>query len=116
MKDPNYAPVYCALYPQLAEITRNHGYALAIHGSLGRDMDLICVPWNETVSHPDEIVNEITTKFALKKVGQPDTTHHGRIRYTISVAFGECFIDLSFMPTDSYTVKVYDDHNSAQIG
>lgn len=98
MKPANYAPMYCALYPELAEITRKHGYALAIHGSLGRDMDLICVPWVEVPSEPAEVVNEITNTFAIKKVGEPDTTFHGRERWTISVAFGECFIDLSFMP------------------
>jgi hypothetical protein len=30
MRDPNYAPVYCALYPELAEIAREHGYAMSI--------------------------------------------------------------------------------------
>ena len=38
MKDPSYAPTYCALYPALANIARSHGYALAIHGTLGRDV------------------------------------------------------------------------------
>ena len=99
MKDANYAPVYCALYPQLAEITRKHGYALAIHGSLGRDMDLICVPWVETPSIPEVVIKEIVTKFALKEVGGPPSLkEHGRMAHTLSVAFGECFIDLSFMP------------------
>lgn len=39
MKPPNYAPVYAAaLYPDLAELFRSHGYALACHGSLARDL------------------------------------------------------------------------------
>ena len=28
MKPANYAPVYACIYPQLAELTRRHGYAL----------------------------------------------------------------------------------------
>lgn len=98
MKDPTYAPMYAALYPGLAKITRAHGYALAVHGTLGRDMDLICVPWIEAPSEPAAVVQEITKKFHIRTVGDPDTTHHGRERWTISVGFGECFLDLSFMP------------------
>ena len=98
MKEPNYAPMYCALYPGLAEVTREHGYALAVHGSLGRDMDLICIPWIESPSDPGDVVKAITSKFHIRTVGDPDTTHHGRERWTISVGFGECLIDLSFMP------------------
>lgn len=101
MKPANYAPVYCALYPQLAEVAREHGYALAIHGSLGRDMDLICVPWVESPSQPQTVVDAMTSKFAVKEVGGPaDVKEHGRLVYTLSLAFGECFIDLSFMPID----------------
>ena len=48
MKPANRAAVYAAaLYPDLAEIAREHGYALAVHGSLARDFDLIAVPWRE---------------------------------------------------------------------
>jgi len=102
MKDPNYAPVYCALYPSLAKIAREHGYALAIHGTLGRDMDLICIPWIKDPSEPDVVVDVFTTKFALRKImdedGEFTLKEHGRIAYTLSIAYGECFIDLSFMP------------------
>lgn len=101
MKDANYAPIYCALYPQLAEIARAHGYALAIHGSLGRDMDLICVPWAETVSEPRAVVDAITSKFAIVLVGDgPGQKSHGREAWTISVGFAECAIDLSFTPRE----------------
>jgi hypothetical protein len=99
MKDPNYAPMYCALYPGLAKITRSHGYALAVHGTLGRDMDLICVPWAETVSEPQAVVDEITSTYAITAINLPPTKkNHGRTAWTISVGFGECAIDLSFLP------------------
>lgn len=98
MKDASYAPVYCALYPALAEITRRHGYALAIHGTLGRDMDLICVPWAAIVSEPDAVLGEITSVFAIRLVGgTPTRKNHGRLAYTISVGHGECAIDMSFI-------------------
>ncbi len=99
MKDPSYAPVYCALYPKLAKIARSHGYALAIHGTLGRDMDLICVPWADKISRPIDVVDEITSTFAIRRIGEPTAKNHGREAWTISVGHGECAIDLSFVAT-----------------
>lgn len=98
MRDPTYAPMYCALYPELAKIARKHGYALAVHGTLGRDMDLICVPWAELVSAPLDVVNEIVSTFWITRVGEPEKKHHGREAWTISIGHGECAIDLSFLP------------------
>ncbi len=95
--DPSYAPVYCALYPELAKLAKQHGYALAVHGSLQRDFDLICVPWIESPSQPDDVVNAITQEFALNQIGTPEVRLHGRRVYTLSVGFGECFLDLSFV-------------------
>lgn len=100
MKGANFAPVYCALYPKLAEITRKHGYALAVHGTLGRDMDLICIPWVPVVSEPRTVIDEMTSTFDLWLLfeGKPTAKEHGREAYTICIGFGECAIDLSFMP------------------
>lgn len=96
---PNYGPVYaCAMYPKLCPIFHRHGYALAVHGSLARDFDLIAVPWAETVSEPSAVLAEITDGFAIRLIGGLDKKPHGRQAQTISVGFGECSVDLSFMP------------------
>lgn len=100
MKPANFAPIYVGLYPELAEITRKHGYALAAHGTLARDFDLICIPWIKKPSEPQVVVDEITSTFALKVTGKPNPKimEHGRICYTLILSFGECFLDFSFMP------------------
>ena len=99
MKKANYSPVYCALYPQLAEISRFHGYAMAVHGSMARDFDVVCVPWVEQPSEPQAVVDEIVKTFDIREVGGPPTLKlHNRLVYTLSIGFGECFMDLSFMP------------------
>lgn len=98
MKDANYAPVYCAIYPELARIARKHGYALALHGTLGRDFDLICIPWVERPSSPLDVIAAFTKRYALREVGGPEQKFHGRAAWIISIAWGECAIDLSFMP------------------
>ena len=101
MKAANYGPTYACLYPGLAEITRKHGYALAVHGSMARDFDLVCIPWAEEVSSPADVVEAITSAYSIHQVGEPGKKNHGRVAYTISLGFGECFIDLSFMPSVS---------------
>lgn len=98
MKPANFAPVYACLYPQLAELTRSHGYALAAHGSMARDFDLVCIPWIEYPSSPGVVVEAITSHFAIRQIGEPEFKLHGRLVYTIALKFGECFLDLSFMP------------------
>lgn len=98
MQKATHAPVYAAMYPDLAEITRKHGYALAVHGSLARDFDLIAIPWVENPSKPIEVINAITQKFAISVEGEPTLRLHNRIVYTITVGWGECFFDFSFMP------------------
>ena len=45
MKDPTPAPMFACLYSGLCDVARSHGYALAIHGSVITDLDLIAVPW-----------------------------------------------------------------------
>lgn len=97
MKPANLAPFYCAIYPELAEIARKHGYALAIHGSLARDFDLIAVAWIEFPSTPQVVVDEIVNTFSIKQHGEPTLKPHNRLVYTLNVSFGDCFLDFSFM-------------------
>lgn len=97
---PNYGPVYAAaMYPELAGIFQRHGYALAVHGSLARDFDLIGVPWAESVRPHEEVLKAITDKFAVEiSHDSPAQRNHGRIAYTLICGFGNCQLDLSFLP------------------
>lgn len=101
MKEPNYAPVYACLYPGLAQVARDHGYALAVHGTLGRDFDLICVPWVANPKGAQATVDAMCEAFAIYQSGAPEVREHGRLVYTICLQFGECFLDLSFTPSVS---------------
>lgn len=99
MKPATYAPVYAAaLYPGLAMICREEGYCLAVHGSLQRDFDLICIPWIATPSTPQAVVDRIVKSFDIRQIGNPGLKEHGRMAWTISIGHGECALDLSFMP------------------
>lgn len=93
-----YAPVYAALYPELCGIFQKHGYALAVHGSMRRDFDLVAVPWAEKVSAHDVVLGEIQKTFATTRIGTGTPKNHGRVAYTLAIGFGECAMDLSFFP------------------
>ena len=94
---PNYAPVYAAaMYPDLAKLFVDNGYALSVHGSLARDFDLIAFPWSYKLTSRRTMLKKITKIFAVKIIGKPEKNPYGRLSYTISVGFGECAFDLSF--------------------
>lgn len=95
---PNYAPIYAAaLYPKLAKLFVMNGYALAVHGSLARDFDLIAVPWAKKITSPNAMLSLITKMFDIQLLGKGEKKNHGRVAYTISVGFGSCALDLSFL-------------------
>jgi hypothetical protein len=102
MKDPNNGPFYAAgLYPQLAKVFREHGYALAVHGSVGRDFDLIAVPWVAEAGDPQDVIAACLAKFAFDKIpGQTvySPRAHSRIAYKLHLSFGDCALDISFTP------------------
>lgn len=55
MKDPTRAPFYACLYHGLCGIARKHGYALAIHGTVTADLDLVAIPWTNEAVGPVEL-------------------------------------------------------------
>lgn len=71
---PARAAAYAAFYPMLCQIARRHGYALAIHGSLHRDLDLIAVPWVEEASEPLALIKAF--KKATRTVTQSEGFEH----------------------------------------
>lgn len=112
--EPNFASVYCCLYPDLVKIARVYGYALAVHGSLARDMDLVAIPWTDSAQEPEYVLKAFCQEFSLKIVGGPPTRMpNGRLTYTLALMFGECFIDLSFMPVMKDYWEVVDHFTAA---
>lgn len=102
---PTFAPVYaCAMYPQMAELFVKNGYALTVHGSLQRDLDLIAIPWVENPTPRAEILAAVLERFKCYDLriadldNVPTKRPHGREVYTL-LGWGQWFIDLGFMPT-----------------
>jgi hypothetical protein len=81
---------------------RNHGYAVAVHGSVGRDVDLVAVPWQDTALDAMQIAGIIAAAIPGKIIGEPEQKPHGRIGFTIypnwTYGFDTWYVDLSVMP------------------
>jgi hypothetical protein len=94
----------------IRRVARDAGYAITVHGSLARDIDLVAVPWIEhNVSSPDYLAERVAAVIAgqlgrcnihgksaagLKWTAKP----HGRQAITIMAwceLFGSVDIDFS---------------------
>lgn len=109
-----FVPADRKLAERLVEIVRPAaracGYAVAVHGSMARDLDLVAVPWTEDATDAltvvkaiqDAISREIGDCYRSKEV---EAKPHGRLAWTlffheaVSTPNGAFpFIDLSVLP------------------
>jgi hypothetical protein len=123
LKEPTLAPFYACLYPGLCDIARQQGYALAIHGTLSRDVDVIAVPWTEMAGEPADLVSAIQQHASallypdlLRAVNPwlteeqvdcilareatpsiPERKPHGRLSWSLHLGYG-AYIDISVLP------------------
>ena len=74
MKAATPSAAYAVYYAPLAEVARSCGYALAIHGTMARDCDLIAVPWTDEAVSPRELVEKLKT-VAGACYGHPEDDH-----------------------------------------
>jgi hypothetical protein len=91
----------------MRRVARDAGYALTIHGSLARDIDMVAVPWVEhNVGDPDYLVSRLTAVVAgitgrCNPMNDWTDKPHGRRAKSLLVwggRFGSVDIDLSVMP------------------
>lgn len=88
----------------LREVARRHGYALAVHGSLSYDIDLIAVPWRDLATSPEslaEAINKAVDAIAgQSKMEGPEQKPLGRLAWSFHMGGGP-YVDLSVMPANA---------------
>jgi hypothetical protein len=98
---PKARPViYAIFYGAMVRVARRHGYALALHGSLRRDCDLVAIPWIEKASRPDVLIAALADRLGgvIPDDGNnPEVMPHGRLAWSIHVGSG-AYMDVSVMP------------------
>lgn len=95
-----FPSMYAILIPNLVEIARELGYAIGLHGSMARDLDLIAVPWVEEAVPPEELVQAIASRLGFILEGpprSPEDKPHGRRAWSL-ILCGEAYVDLSVLP------------------
>lgn len=84
-------------------IGRHVGYAVGVHGSRVRDVDLVAVPWTaETAYTPSMLAEDIARALPGVIKGPWEKKPHGRVAIVIlpriRYGFDTWYIDLSVMP------------------
>jgi hypothetical protein len=83
---------------------RHLGYAIAVHGSLARDIDLVAIPWTERAETAEKLVETLVGVVAgvfggCLKAGDVVEKPHGRRAWKLLGWAGDYIdIDLSVMP------------------
>ena len=112
-----YALAYTCALPALREVARSHGYALAVHGSMATDLDVVAIPWTKEAGAPDLLAEALRDCVGGMFAAGGDTgaeaattKEHGRRAYTIlpsnlflgvpPLPWSPC-IDRSIMPLQS---------------
>lgn len=90
------------LLPPLRLAARGCGYAITVHGSLQRDIDLVAIPWTAGAFEPDELLDRLIGVIAgvlgrATPMNEWSDKPHGRKARTI-ITCGDAEIDLSIMP------------------
>jgi len=99
---------YDVLIEALRHVAYRCGYALAVHGSLKRDIDLIACPWRDTAVDAYHLMDKIQ-KATLSIIGvarvkkfdeQPEEKPCGRLAWVFYLTPDDngVYLDISVMP------------------
>ena len=91
-KDTRLPPI-----DRIREIARGFGYAIAVHGSQERDLDLVAAPWTEEAADACVLVCAIAKAFD-GTFANCENKPHGRLAFAIMPGAYIKVIDLSVMP------------------
>lgn len=95
------AAFYAAIWEDLRKSAMDCGWALALHGSLASDLDIMAMPWTEKATEPLTMIHGllktlgfsqywIDNQISIDRTSKPN----GRVVYTIPI-FGDYYIDLN---------------------
>lgn len=99
---------YACILESLRKVAKENGYALAIHGSCAKDLDLIAVRWNDKCSTPYGLAMSLFTEISkgwyesFGKIGikefngitRPERRYKNQIKFSIPI-WDDWYIDLT---------------------
>lgn len=90
---------YATMYEDIRRCAMDNGWAIAIHGSLASDMDIMAMPWTDKAISFEKLVckisrlfsgNELVCNHQIDYISKP----HGRIVATIPI-WADFYLDIS---------------------
>lgn len=101
------AAFYATIWDDLRQAAMDCGWALALHGSLNSDMDIMAMPWVEDAVTADEMIDKLAACFGfseywIKHQLSVDRTSkpNGRVVYTIPI-HGDFYLDINVIQNKS---------------
>lgn len=97
------AALYAILWEDIRNAAMDCGWAVALHGSLNSDIDIMAMKWVEDCTDAETMINTIiercfgdsvVTKYGTRWVRNEKP--HGRVCVAIPI-YGDYFLDISFI-------------------
>ena len=101
------ASFYASIYDDLRKAAMDCGWALALHGSLANDMDIMAMPWTEEAKPVEEMIKALSTcfdgnPFQDEHVKPHYDKPHNRVVYTMAI-WGDYYLDISVIQSQPKT-------------
>lgn len=98
-----FQQIYTAALPKLRATARAAGYALAVHGSMRRDLDLIAIPWVTSYVPARDLAQRLahtiggSINWDGERIGKPCHRQGWIIRWDLQTLLdiGHLYIDLN---------------------
>jgi hypothetical protein len=93
------AAFYACIYDDLRNAALNCGWALGLHGSLSKDMDIMAMPWTEDAAPVEVMIQALSDCFTdspykqdhiIPYYGKPNN----RVVYTMSI-WADFYLDIN---------------------
>lgn len=103
MNQEELKELYDSIIPDIRAVARDCGYAIAVHGSQVRDLDIVAIPWIEKPKPEAILLDSIVQVVKGYISGKAEFKPHGRKAYTIILPYQSStewsvFIDISIIP------------------
>lgn len=98
---------------RVREVARDCGYAVAVHGSEARDLDLVALPWTVEAVSAQDLVDRLCEAVPMVAYDQPafmtsnpEAKPWGRLGWSLAGCPDHKYVDLSVAPRAGESVPL----------
>lgn len=102
-----------SIVERIRAVARECGYAVGVHGSEKRDLDLIAAPWRVEAVSAQELVDRLCEEVPLRPqptvppmAGNPEAKPWGRLAWSLAGSPDHKYVDLSVAPRAGESVPL----------